>query len=124
MNHARLFDGVNESGKPFFNPDHEKLHDEAERSSVASFLRGGSIILRTTGRDIDWIDQERGQVVPLSFRTDGQWIWSEGLAYYVEGYGIAPDDDFLRYVRGRNYIADTPPEEACRQAAIELRDFQ
>jgi hypothetical protein len=82
------------------------------------------MVVRTTGRDVDRIDPARGQVVPLSFRTDGHWVWSDALGYYVAEHGIAPELEFLRHIAARDYQAEVPDEEARRQAVEAVRSPQ
>jgi hypothetical protein len=124
MNRARFFDGVDSSGHPFFRPDRFSVTDSEERQRIATFLHGGAIILRTTGHDMDRIDPEKGKVVPLSFCSDGEWIWNEGLAYYVEVYGVTPDADFMTHIRQRDYTPATPDQETSSRALQELEASQ
>lgn len=51
--------------------------------------------------------------------TDGEWIWSDGLRYYVETQRLAPEPDFLPHMAACAYVA-TRPEKAARQAALEF----
>lgn len=86
--------------------------DDAERERVAAFLAAGTPILMTTALGPDKLDPARGNVVGASYRTDGTWVWSDGLAYYVRVHGIAPEGDLLLWIRGRDYRCATPDESA------------
>jgi hypothetical protein len=119
MRIARLFDGKDADGNWTFDPDRPRTTDPALLAKVVGFLRGGAMIVRISGLDNDRLDPSRGQVVPLSTMTDGEWIWGDGLRYYVETYGIAPEPDFLAHMAAHEYVA-VRPEKADRQAALEF----
>src|SRR5690606_2352302 len=61
-------------------------------------------------------------VVPLGYRTDGVWVWPEGLAYYVQTRGVAPELALLTHIESR---ASRPPAEVSpervRAAAAAVR---
>ena len=120
MKNARLFDGVDDSGQPFFRADHPLIEDASQRHQIVGFLRGGTIIFGTNGRDLDRLEPSKGRVVPLTYHTDGEWIWSGGLSYYVDAYGIAPQADFLDHMRQRSYVADVPDANTSVEALNEL----
>jgi hypothetical protein len=124
MQRARLFDGVGPDGEPYFAPDRARIDDPAERARVAEFLGGGRLIRRTTGRDVDRLDPDRGRAVPMSTHTDGTWIWNAGLRYYVQTHGIAPEPAFLQHIVRSGYRAGEPDDDAMRQALTELRAAQ
>jgi hypothetical protein len=122
MRLARIYDGV--QGGPHFADSHRRIEDPAERELIAGFLRGGRAISRTSGRDTDRVVPDRGEVVPLSFRTDGHWVWSEALGYYLEIYGMAPEPEFVRHIAGCGYQAAEPDAAALRAAAAAVRPHQ
>ncbi|MEZ0108661.1 hypothetical protein ABH920_002662 [Catenulispora sp. EB89] len=94
--------------------------EDAERERVAAFLAAGAPILMTTALSPDKLDPSRGKVVGASFRTDGTWVWSDGLAYYVRVHGLAPEDDLLMWIRGLNYRCATPDKAAMDEALDAL----
>jgi hypothetical protein len=99
---ARVFDRGGAEG-PGFDPAHERLED-AERDRVAQFLAAGEPILVTTKTAGDIVEPERGPVVPLSFRTDGHWVWTDTVTYYLRQYSLAPDRELLDHIRVRDYV--------------------
>ncbi|MGH3830138.1 MAG: hypothetical protein ACRDRS_06730 [Pseudonocardiaceae bacterium] len=121
---ARLYDGVDSSGNPFFSPTRDRIEDPEERARVARFLDSGKVIRRTTGRDVDRIDPSCGRVVPMSSHTDGTWIWNSALRYYVTTHGVAPEPEFLAHIARRNYEATIPEEPTWREALQVLRAKQ
>jgi hypothetical protein len=76
------------------------------------------MIVRISGLDRDRLDPSRGEAVPLSTMTDGEWIWGDALRYYVQTHGIAPEPDFLAHMAAHDYLAPQP-DEAARHAALE-----
>jgi hypothetical protein len=118
---ARLFDGRDARGEWTFAPDRARVDDPAERARVAGFLRGGKVILHVPGSDVDRVEPANGKVVPVSTHTDGTWIWSAGLRYYVEVHGIAPEPDLLAHIVAHEYVAARPEEPAWRAALDRLR---
>ena len=94
---ARVFDVVDAQGGRF-DPGHEQLA-EPERDEIATYLEAGAPVLATEGTMIDAVEPERGSVVPMSYRTDGRWLWTESVAYYLRAYGMAPEAELLAHVR-------------------------
>lgn len=104
---ARVFDRG--GARPSFDDEHERLGDD-ERDRVRGYLRAGEPILVTTRTSVDVLEPDRGPVVPLSFRTDGQWVWTDTVEYYLREYSLAPDAELLAHIRSRGYA--TAPVDA------------
>jgi hypothetical protein len=120
MQFAHTFDGFSETREPYFSPDHPRTDDPDECERLAHFLESGAPILRATGRDQDWYDRSRGRSVPITTVTDGRWVWSGALAYYIRCHGLLPEPAFLNYIIGCSYTARTPSEAECAEAARAL----
>jgi hypothetical protein len=88
---AAVYDFADPGTGPGFAPDHAVIDDPAERDRLLRYLQGGVPVLSTTARLDDVWDPAAGPVVPASFRTDGQWIWTDTVEYYLRRYGVAPD---------------------------------
>jgi len=43
--------------------------------------------------------------MPVSYETDGVWIWGGGARYYLERYGLPPEPEFLAHIRANGYVA-------------------
>lgn len=121
MRVARLFDGKDAAGQWAFAPDRPRLADAGERARVARFLSGGKVIRRVVTTDVDRVEPANGRVVPVLTHTDGTWIWSAAVRYYVETHGIAPEPDFLAHIVAHEYVAPEPDEPAWRAALEQLR---
>jgi hypothetical protein len=105
---ARVFDRADETG-PEFDPDHPTLDGE-ERVLVLNYLSSGELLMETTAQMEDILAPDDGQVVPMSFRTDGYWVWSDATWYYLNRHRLAPEPAFLEHIRNREY--DFEPVDA------------
>lgn len=99
---AEVFDSVDQVGGPGFTTSRPTL-DGRERDKVLAYLDAGSHLLMTTALMDDVVEETRHGVVPMSFRTDGQWIWTDATAYYLRHYGLAPDAQLLDHIRARRF---------------------
>jgi hypothetical protein len=104
---ARVFDAVDADAGPSFAPDHPRMTDEQARTRTLAYLKAGAELLLTTATFTDVVDPARGAVVPMSFRTDGTWIWTDTVTYYLEEHQLAPDPELLRHITEQA----TPPED-------------
>lgn len=100
---AKIFDSHDATRRAVMSPYRQRLTDQAERARALEYLENGANVLTTDGLDEDRVSPERGKVVPMSFLTDGTWVWSLGLAYYLAEYRYAPEPDLLAHLRSRNY---------------------
>src|SRR2546421_4746100 len=115
-----VFDGVDEiTGRAVVAPDHVRL-DPAERVRVGAYLRAGTEVMSTTATDVDQVEPDRGEVVPMGFRTDGEWVWSDEVPYYVETYGLAPEPDLYRHIVNHGYRPPVPDADAATRAQRAL----
>lgn len=93
-------------GTPTLAPDRPRLTDP-DRAAVADLLAAGKLVLSTTARLDDLLRPEGRGRVPINFRTDGVWVWSDAIGYYVREHGIAPAAEFLDHLRsGRTQNPD------------------
>jgi hypothetical protein len=112
---ARLYDEAG-GGVPRFT-DRARIEDPGERGRVLAYLRSGTPLLHTTQSDMDRVDPSRGPRVALSLRTDGTWLWNDGVAYYLDIHHLAPDPGLYKHIRARRY-ACAQPDRAAVHAAI------
>lgn len=96
---ARVFDAVDPELGPSFAPDHPVLQDPEEIERLLDYLDGSLPVMTTTALMADIVDPEHVEVVPLTFRTDGEWIWTDTISYYLSRYALAPEEELLAYLR-------------------------
>ncbi len=83
-------------------PLNEERLSEDEAMRVGDYLEAGAVVMHTTALGIDILRDDE-KVVPMTIRTDGEYVWTGPVTYYVQTYGVAPDADFLAHVRARDY---------------------
>jgi hypothetical protein len=121
---ARVFDFADPVTGPGFAPDHPVIDDPGERGRLLTYLRGGHPVLTTTATMTDILDPQAGDVVPATYRTDGEWIWTDTVQYYLEHHGLAPDARLTAHIGAQldwgQLLPDTDPGTAIRAADFLL----
>jgi hypothetical protein len=106
---ARAFDGADPGDGPFFAAGHARLEGpDGER--VLAYLRSAELVVNTPGAMNDVLDVSRVAAVPVGFRSDGEWVWSDAVAYYLKRHGLAPEPDLLAHILTRT----SPPGRLSR----------
>ena len=93
---ARTFDGADPRTGPYFAADHLRLA-EPDRARLLQYLTAADVVM-TGGPMPDVLAPQQGPVVPMAFRCDGVWIWTEPVIYYLERYGLVPDPALTEHV--------------------------
>ncbi len=93
-----------------------------EAARLAAYLSGGVPLLVTTARLTDVVTPARGAVVPMNYRTDGHWIWSDAAVYYLEQYGLAPDADLVAHIQRRGFVLPEVDGAAVHRALAALQE--
>ncbi len=100
---ASVFDEVDAQTGPRFTDAHERLEDTEENERILEYLRAGEPLLVTTAQMDDVVDRSKRNAVPMNFRTDGTWIWTDTTTYYLERHNLAPDLELLGHIRSADY---------------------
>jgi hypothetical protein len=74
-----------------------------EREMLVAYLCHGVPVALTPALGIDAYRPKDPPAVPLNYRTDGFWLWSDASTYYLEHYPVAPDPRFTADLRNRLY---------------------
>ncbi|WP_329569263.1 hypothetical protein [Kitasatospora sp. NBC_01266] len=117
---AAVFDMVDPVTGPGFREDHLRLADGSERAAVADYLRSAAAVLLTPMLMDDVLSPERRGVVPMGFRTDGEWIWTDTITYYLDEYGLAPESGLLAHVRTRLEAPRVEPSAEVLERAVDF----
>jgi hypothetical protein len=96
---ARVFDAVDPQQGPSFDADHPRIDDPEEVERLLEYLDGALPVLTSSATMADILDPEHPSVVPLTFRTDGHWIWTDTVSYYLERYSLAPEAGLREHLR-------------------------
>ncbi|MFG1885254.1 hypothetical protein [Micromonospora sp. NPDC049102] len=116
---ARVFDSVDAVGGPRFADDHGRMSDP-ERRQLLRYLDQGVGVLETTDLMADVVDPYRGDVVPMSYRTDGTFVWTDTVTYYLREYGLAPDPSLVQQAQRNTYRVPQVGDVALHRALAEL----
>ncbi len=97
---VRTFDGMDDNGGPklFRAPV-----SAGEKDLLLDYLKSAPAVLSSRGTAPDLLDPERAPKVPMAFHTDGRWVWSSSVAYYLEHHDVSPDQAFLGHIRDRGH---------------------
>jgi hypothetical protein len=122
---ARIFDFADPKTGPGFAPDHAVIGDPSRRAALLGYLRRGRPVLMTTATAADVVDQGAGRIVPGTFRTDGEWIWTDAVTYYLDRHRLAPDARLTAHVeeqlRHGRQVPAADQDTAARAADYLLR---
>jgi hypothetical protein len=102
---ARLFDGVPANERPFV---YRPAIAQAERDAILTYLDGAQVVLASRGLSPDLLapdreDPERENKVPMAYYTDGKWVWSASVAYYLREHNVPPAPDLVEHIRQQSY---------------------
>ena len=62
---------------------------------VLDYLSSFPVVLKTQARIPDVLSQSNERVIPVYFRSDGQWVWNAAFEHYISNYQLAPPQEFL-----------------------------
>lgn len=104
---VRTFDGITPDGTPkLFRP----TMSISEISEVLDYLDKATVVLASRVLVPDLLDPARPEQVPMAYQTDGRWVWSSSVAYYLRVHGVCPDLAFLAHIRLNRYqLPDSVP---------------
>ncbi|KOV81027.1 hypothetical protein ADL03_30540 [Nocardia sp. NRRL S-836] len=113
---ARVFDVVDRETGPGFAPEHPLVGDRDEWQALLDYLESGTPVLVTPTLLDDVVDPARTAVVPAGFRTDGTWVWTDTVAYYLRYHGLAPEERLLAHLREQDRTAAPVDADTTRRA--------
>lgn len=88
---------------------------------VLVYLKAGNIVFVSMEFDEDQRDLDRKKDVPIGFRTDGEWMWSMELEYYLEKYSLPIDPRLLAHIRSNNFTCPQVEGDIVNQAWEQLQ---
>lgn len=118
---AEVFDGADAAGHPI--ADRPAVREE-ERAQVADYLERAPIVLAARSYDADQLAPDRGLSVPLTFHTDGSWVWPGAVGYYLRQHGLPPEADLVAHIRDRGFQIPEVDEHAREQAVAAVTGEQ
>ena len=109
---VRAFDVV-ENGRGFW---YRPMIGAREKYLLLQYLESAPVVLSSRGSANDLFSGAE-RVVPLAFRTDGRWVWPEGVAYYLREHEIPPSTALVDHIRQHRYECPVVTENAKARAA-------
>src|SRR6266542_3876981 len=119
---ASVFDDVDPETGPLFTDSHPRMEDAEETEQVIEYLNAGEPLLVSTAAMDDVVDRSRRNVVPMNFRTDGTWIWTDTTTYYLARHNLAPDPELLDHIRAADYSLPRLDGVAIHRAMAVLQE--
>ncbi len=105
---AWVFDGSDPDGRPLVR---REPVPPGEFDAVAGYLQAAAMVTPPGAPGPDLLDPRRGDVVPSTWHTDGQWIWSGSVIYYLHVHRLAPQPELLDHIRRQRYaLAPVSPD--------------
>ena len=92
------------------------MNPAALKVNIGDLVENGTLIVRTTARKRDVITGEE-DVVPQSVWSDGHWLWTDEVTYYVERHGLRPNAAFVDQLAA----SPSPPPPLSEQRQAEIR---
>jgi hypothetical protein len=91
----------------------------AERDRVIDYLERAPIVLAARSYDTDRLDPNGPSSVPMTFHTDGNWVWPGAVGYYLRAHGVAPEPELLEHIRRLDFQLPEVSEPQ-RELAVSL----
>ncbi|MFD7453371.1 hypothetical protein [Kitasatospora sp. NPDC059827] len=121
---AAVFDTVDPLTGPAFADDHPVIEDAAEREALVGYLEAATPVLMTPMLMDDVLAPDRPGSVPMNYRCDGRWIWTDTVTHYLHHYGLAPEAGLLAHVRARLAASGAASGEASGAPGVLAPDVQ
>jgi len=114
---ARVFDSVDADG----TPRHERPPvAEHYREPLLRYLREAPIVLAARGYDVDRLDPAGPDDVPLTYHTDGVWIWPGAVHYYLRVHGVPPEPGLVGFAAADRFEIPEVDEETRAEAVATI----
>lgn len=110
---AEVFDDADSAGRPI--TDRPEV-SPTERDRLLEYLEQAPVVLAAHSYDTDQLDPRGAASVPLTFHTDGSWIWPAAVGYYLRTHAVPPQADLVAHIREQGFQLPAVDERA-RQAA-------
>ncbi|MBO4343357.1 MAG: hypothetical protein J5844_01735 [Clostridia bacterium] len=83
------------------NPNNPSIKDYINKGAdypvekICAYLDSGLPLIVSPGFVLDVIDESKGNAGSPSILTDGKWVWSGVLSYYVKNYNLQLDSELI-----------------------------
>ncbi|MFI0350659.1 hypothetical protein [Actinomadura sp. 9N407] len=114
MRMARPFDSTEPDGRPVVQRPEVPAGD---RDAMVRYLEQAPIVLAARSYEGDMLDPERARNVPLTYHTDGTWIWPGAVGYYLRAHGVPPEPELADHIRAGEFRVPEVADDV-RSAAV------
>ncbi|GGP58967.1 TNT domain-containing protein [Saccharothrix coeruleofusca] len=97
---APVFDGADAQGRPVH--DRPPVHPQ-ERDDVLAYLESAPVVLSARSFGQDALAPDAPADVPLTYHTDGTWVWSGAVAHYLRKHHVPPVPQLVQHIRDNDY---------------------
>lgn len=115
MRLAKVYDGRDAAGRPVVS---RPALNPPLREPLLAYLAAAPVVLAARSRAEDeFAPGERD--VPLTYHTDGTWIWAGSVPHYLRKHDLAPDPALVRHIVARGFrLAEV--DEAAKDRAVAV----
>lgn len=112
---APVFDGTDPRGNPVH---HRPAVHPQELDDLLAYLENAPVVLSARSRGTDVFKPDAPPSVPLTFHTDGTWVWPGGVAHYLRHHRVPPLPQLVEHIRDNEYAVPqvSPDAEAAASA--------
>jgi hypothetical protein len=114
---AKPFDGSEPDGTPIVR---RPAVPQEDREALAGYLEKAPIILAARSSSEDVMDPRRALSVPMTYHSDGTWIWPGAVAYYLRAHDVPPEPELVAHVRANGFELPDVPEPVLSAALKHL----
>jgi hypothetical protein len=75
-----------------------------DEDKILQYLQSAVLFVAAPGVEKDVLSSSKRIIGSVKIFTDGIWAWPASLYYYLENYHIVLPEEFLEYVRNKNYM--------------------
>jgi len=117
----RKLDIITRTDRGQFITDTNSKVDEETARLLYDYLTDAYWVLSTGYLESDLLDSSKGRVVPISWVTDGQWLWNDEVGYYVKHYLLSPGREFIDHCKSNNWKPPKPHPDQIAEALDMLQ---
>ncbi|MVU78971.1 hypothetical protein GPX89_17170 [Nocardia sp. ET3-3] len=112
---AKVYEGKDGEGRPMVN---RQALEGNTRTAVLAYLESAPIVLAARSFEQDEF-APGDKDVPLTFRTDGVWVWAGAVAHYLHKHGLPPEPELVAHIASRGFRVGEVGKDA-QDAAIRV----
>jgi hypothetical protein len=87
-------------------------------SEIVAYLKGGHVLIDMMDTTRDAVTGDEWILGASTTLTDGEWLWRQDLAHYVQRHHVRLPDAFLATVRANNYKVPERDFEMLRACSL------